>query len=455
MSKVVTMPKRGEAPLPVTEDSLAVAFAMQHRERAMFDHHSGKWFLWGGQRWARSDTGIGVEMARELCRGYAIQDGALAGKLGKAAIIHGVESLARTDRLLAVTSDDFDRDPMLLGTPDGTINLYTGDTTPGRPKDYITKSTAVSPAEPGTVPAKWLAFLNEATGQDGEVVRFLQAMAGYCLTGLTTEHALFFVFGPGGNGKSVFLNTLCRIMGDYAATAPMETFTASQGERHPTELAMLRGARLVAATETEEGRAWAEARIKQLTGGDPVSARFMRRDFFTFRPAFKLLIVGNHKPVLRNVDDAARRRFRLVPFVIRPAEPNPHLEDDLQAEWPAILRWMIDGCIDWQAERLGVPEAVRRATDGYFDDQDLIAQWLLERCDCDKMPIHPASQTRCAAGKLFSSWAAYSEKAGEKPGTIRRLSMELERRGYLKKRTDIAREFIGVRVKIGKEGDDA
>jgi putative DNA primase/helicase len=150
----------------------------------------------------------------------------------------------------------------------------------------------------------------------------------------------------------VFLNALTAILSAYAATAAMDTFTASKGDKHPTDLAMLRGARLVTASETEEGRAWAEARIKQITGGDPITARFMRQDFFTFVPQFKLTIVGNHQPVLKNVDDAARRRFNIVPFTRKPSHPDPQLEEKLRAEYPAILRWMVDGCLDWQKHGL-------------------------------------------------------------------------------------------------------
>ena len=163
----------------------------------------------------------------------------------------------------------------------------------------------------------------------------------------------------------------------------METFTASKFDRHPTELAMLRGARMVTASETEEGRSWAESRIKQLTGGDPVTARFMQKDFFTFRPNFKLTIIGNHKPLLRNVDEAARRRFNLIPFTRTPANVDKQLGEKLKREWPGILRWMIEGCLDWQANGLVRPESVIRATESYFEDQDLMGQWLAEACDAE------------------------------------------------------------------------
>jgi putative DNA primase/helicase len=174
--------------------------------------------------------------------------------------------------------------------------------------DHMTKITAIAPG--GDCP-QWLAFLKTITNCDKERQTFLQRVAGYCLTGSTREHALFFGYGTGGNGKGVFLNTLTGLMNDYASVAGMETFTASSSDRHPTDLAMLRGARLVTAQETEEGRKWAESRIKAMTGGDPITARFMRQDFFTFLPNFKLFIAGNHKPGLRSVDEAIRRRMNL------------------------------------------------------------------------------------------------------------------------------------------------
>src|SRR5262249_23653203 len=157
-------------------------------------------------------------------------------------------------------------------------------------QDGITRVTSVAPSDGGC--PLWLKFLNEATGNDEDLIRFLRQWCGYCLTGVVIEHALLFVYGDGGNGKSVFLNVVTSILEDYAATSAMETFTASNSDRHPTDLAMLRGARLVTASETEAGKEWAEARIKQMTGGDPITARFMRQDFFTYMPEFKLTIIG-------------------------------------------------------------------------------------------------------------------------------------------------------------------
>src|SRR3954470_14800580 len=215
----------------------------------------------------------------------------------------------------------------------GTVDLRTGELRAHGREDRITKQSAVTPAPVlHDDHPLWTKFLNEATKGDQELQRFLKQMAGYCLTGDLREHALFFIYGPGGNGKGVFLNTIVKVLGDYATTAAMDTFTASHGDKHPTDLAKLRGARMVTSSETEEGRAWAESRIKQMTGGDRISARFMRQDFFEFLPQFKLMIIGNHKPVLRNVDDAARRRFNIIPFNRKPANPDADLMQKLMAE---------------------------------------------------------------------------------------------------------------------------
>ena len=286
----------------VTEDEGAILFADRHRGQLRFCHDHGCWFEWDGSIWRRNGTSRAFHYARELARQMAEgQDRKTETTARKAAFAGAVERFARADPAFAVTSETWDQDPMLLGTPRGAVELRTGSLRCARQEDGISRSVAVVPADKAECPL-WLRFLDETTGGDVDLVPFLQQWAGYSLTGDTREHALAFAYGPGGNGKSVFINVLTGILQAYAVTAAMETFIASHGEKHPTDLAMLRGARLVTASETEEGRSWAESRIKQLTGGDPISARFMRQDFFTFRPTFKLTIIGNHKPTLNNVD---------------------------------------------------------------------------------------------------------------------------------------------------------
>jgi putative DNA primase/helicase len=426
----------------VTEDSAAVQFVVLHRNKLRYCHSSGAWYEWSGVHWRRDRRAIAFHWARQLARQLA-EDLAEKSRYvtSKVAFAAAVERFAKTDPEIAVTADDWDSNPFLLGTPGGTIDLRTGELREPAQHDGITKLTSVAPLNepcPG-----WLKFLKETTGDDKELIRFLQQWCGYALTGSTREHALVFVYGPGGNGKSVFLNIVMQILQDYATTAAMDTFTASKSDRHPTDLAMLRGARIVTASETEEGRAWAEARIKQLTGGDKISARFMRQDFFEFTPQFKLMIVGNHKPVLHNVDEAARRRFNIVPFILKPAKPDRELEQNLMKEVQGILQWMIEGCLDWQKNGLIRPKCVIDATAEYFSDQDLFRHWLEEDCVCE-----PGKADRSESSSvLFKSWSSYAKAAGHKPGTASTFKDNLQAAGFKFYRGEKAREFFGISLR--------
>lgn len=426
---------------PVTEDGAALAFTERYRNMLRFDHDIGEWFVWIGTHWKCERTGLAFSWARELAREMAKAEPNKVRLISsKTSFAGGVERFARTDRAFAVTSEIWDQNIYLLGTPGGTVDLRTGLLREAKPEDYITKLTAIAPAETADCP-RWLQFLREATNDDRDLIAFLQQFAGYILTGDIKEHSLLFVHGDGGNGKGVFLNTLRGILADYAKAAAMETFVASGSDKHPTDLAMLRGARLVTASETEEGRAWAESRIKQLTGGDKISARFMRQDFFEYTPQFKLLLIGNHKPTLRNVDDAARRRFNIVPFIRKPQAPDRDLEAKLSAEWPGILRWMIEGCLIWQHTGLVRPKVVFDATEEYFGEQDSIRQWIEERCDTGKGTLSDTSSN------LFRSWAAWATANGEKAGTNKWFSGALESQGFKKLRSKKGRRFIGIEAK--------
>jgi putative DNA primase/helicase len=276
------------------------------------------------------------------------------------------------------------------------------------------------------------------------VIAYLQRWAGYMLTGETREHAFLFIHGTGGNGKGVLVNSLAAALGDYATSAPMETFMASRSDRHPTDLAGLRGARVVLAQETEAGRRLAEARIKALTGGDRVAARFMRGDFFEFAPAFKLVMVGNHRPVLRNPDGAMRRRLHFLELTYKPPAPDLELPLRLREEFPGILRWAVEGCLAWQREGLRMPDGVRQATADYLSEQDLIAQWQAERCD---------AKAGAEAGSLdlYTDWKAWAEARGEDAGTCKALSAALEQR-HRKRRTNRGVVFEGLQLRPSAAG---
>jgi putative DNA primase/helicase len=261
--------------------ALATTFANDNERELRFVPLIGKWFVWDGRRWEMDVWLKARERAKETCRAEAAKcNKPKAAKLiASARTVSSVERLGQCDPRLVAVADQWDSDPWLLNTPDGTLDLRSGEKRDHNPDDYITKITGVTPDFEMPTPL-WNAFLKRITKDNAELESYLQRKTGYELTGITREHALFFSYGTGANGKSTFSNAVTACLGDYHQTAPIETFTVSNQDRHPTELARLRGARLVTATETEEGRHWAESRIKQLTGEDPVAARFMRQDFF-------------------------------------------------------------------------------------------------------------------------------------------------------------------------------
>ena len=423
-----------------SDEDLALRFAARHALDLRYVAAWGKWLRWADSHWQPDDTLFAFHLARAVCREAAAECNKqkIAAVIASAKTEAAVERLAKADRRLAATSEQWDADPWVLNTPGGVIDLRTGRARSHEPGDHLTKITAVSPGGDCTT---WRAFLDRVTAGDRDLAAFMQRMFGYALTGDTSAHALFFLFGTGANGKSVAIDTVSGIMGDYHRTAAVETFTASHTERHPTELAGLRGARLVSAVETEEGRRWAESRIKALTGGDKIAARFMRQDFFEFTPQFKLVIAGNHKPGLRTVDEAIRRRFHLVPFTVTipPRERDPALKDKLKAEWPGILKWMIEGCLDWQRDGLRPPKAVLDATAAYLDAEDATAAWIDECCIRDPNAWAPSSE-------LFASWKAWADRQGEFAGSSKRFAQNLETRGFTSHRKKTGRGFQGLKI---------
>ena len=427
--------------VPFSEDDLANRFSTEHADDLRYCEELKRWFMWDGSRW-RPDTTVRVfGLARETCSRAAALCNQLSRKVASAATIAAVERLARSDLRHATEAIEWDARPILLNTPSCVVDLCSGKTRSNRPDDMMTKLTAVAPrAAPGACPL-WRTFLARITSDDNELEAFLQRMAGYSLTGSIKEHCLFFLYGTGANGKSVFLNTLARIAADYHVAAPIEMFMASRNDRHPTEVAGLRGARLVTAAETEGNRRWAESRIKALTVGDPIAARFMRGDFFTYEPTFKLVIAGNHRPRLHSVDEAIRRRLHLIPFsvTIPQAERDQDLPEKLELEWPGILTWAIEGAVEWHANGLRPPAVIDDATLEYLGGEDLIAVWIEDRC-------YQEHAARTLSSALFKSFVEWAEAAGERPGTNRAFSMALESRGYRKEKTMDGRYFHGLRI---------
>lgn len=431
---------------------MANRFRAEHGDRVRHCKHLGGWLWWDGSRWAVDIVGRAREAAGKTCRKAGTEAGRHGGtaqdvKVQRqfASSVKAIDytlSYAAHHPDIAMPVEAFDADPWLLNTPGGVIDLRTGAVIPNDPKYLFTRQTGVAPRVIAT--PKWSAFLKEVTNGDVSLEAYLQRLVGYCLTGSTREHVLAFLYGSGGNGKGVFLNTIVRALGSYASVAAMDTFTASRNDKHPTDLAALAGSRLVTAQETQEGRSWDEAKLKSITGGDPISARFMRQDFFTYVPQFKILFAGNHKPRLHNVDAAMKRRFHLVPFTVTPKVVNKNLSDELVAELPGILQWMIEGCLAWQRDGLQTPAAVLAATETYFMDEDAQGRWMLERTDPAAAPT--------PARDLYSDWCVWCSENGEEPGTFRTFTHAMRGRGVVERRTSSARGFM---VRLRKEEGSA
>lgn len=437
-----------------SEEKLALEFAKRHANALRYVHAWGKWLYWTGTHWRTDTTLCAHDLVRTLCREAAAQATTERVRLALTSARTGMAalSLARADRRIAATAEQWDSDPWLLNTPEAVIDLRTSERRSACPGDHMTRIAGATPDETCKTPL-WEHFLKRITGEDASLERFLQRLAGYALTGITREHAMFFCYGTGANGKSVFLRMLAACAGaesseSYHQMAPMEAFTVSMHERHPTEIAGLHGARLVTATETEDGRRWNESRIKVLTGGDIVSARFMKQDFFQFRPQFKLIIAGNHKPALRNIDEAMRRRLHLIPFrvTIPEEERDDGLGDKLLKELPGIMAWALEGCMDWQQRGLAPPPAVSSATAAYLDEEDAIAAWIASVRAQTGRALAEDLESWEQSSALFASWKAWAEKAGEHAGSMKRLSQNLEKRGYGISRRKAGRGFIGLKL---------
>jgi putative DNA primase/helicase len=407
-----------ERPPAFSDDDMADRFSASHRN-VRYTAEWDTWHEWDGKRWLKDRTLDIFDKVRMQNRQIAakLDDDGTRKRLSNSKTIASIASLARSDKRHAMLPEEWDSNDYLLGTPDGIVDLKTGFTSRPRMEDYITKSTTVASA--GECPT-WQKFLDDVTDGNKELQDYLQRVAGYCLTGDVSEHAIFFLYGEGGNGKSTFLETLREVYGDYARPAPMSLLTTAQGERHPTEIAGLRAIRLAITTEIDEGKKWDTAKIKSLTGGDQITARLMRQDFFDFDPKFKLMIAGNHKPKIGKIDDGIRRRLQMIPFTVKFPNPDQHLREKLRKEHAGILRWAIEGARKWQQEGLNPPEIVQAATKQYFEEQDRVSAWMKEQCI-----LNPHAVT--SVGDLYAAYKKWADEIGEQPVSNKAFSETLNR----------------------------
>lgn len=423
----------------------------RHGENLKYNNVFGKWFIWDGKRWNEDKVNEMQQLAKDTVRNiykeaYLAEDDdsrkALSEHAAKSENITRVRamiSLAESE--VPTLPDKMDADLWLLNCKNGVVNLKTGELTPHN-RDYMMTKLAPVAYDPQAKCPTWEQFLKDVMqDEEGnvkhELIDFLQKSVGYSLTGDTSEQVLFFFYGSGRNGKSTFMNVINDILGDYGKQTNAETFTVKKSDRVNNDIAALKGARLVAATESEEGARLAESLVKQLTGGEPILARFLHQEFFEFVPQFKIFFTTNHKPVIRGADEGIWRRIRLVPFTVR--IPDEKLDKDLpkklSAEMPGILRWAVEGCLKWQKEGLGNPKEVQDATASYRDEMDTMGNFLDEYCI-----IH--ENAKCPAPTLYQKYTEWTEENGEYQITRTKLYRKIEERGFRKQKSTGGQQFF-------------
>lgn len=406
------------------------------RSKAMYCHPAKRWYVYDGKRWNSDDMGWLLEAAKQSVLTMYDAMSALPDKERTELLKHALKSeseralkaaigLATSEPGIPVLPDVFDRDPMQLNIENGTLDLTTGDLLPHQPDDLISKMAPVQ-FDPDAACPRWIAFLEEIFEGDADRIRYMQKALGYTLTGKTTERAVFFLWGVGKNGKSTLLTVMSILLGDYAQKTPTETIMAKRNDGGiPNDIAALKGARLVTASETEENRRLNVAKVKDMSGNEELTARFLHGEFFKFRPQFKLWLSTNHKPVIPGNDRAMFDRCKLVPFTYRVPDDkiDKELEAKLLAEAPGILNWLIEGCLAWQQEGLQPPKIVQDATDQYRQEMDQLGAFIADRCI-----VGP--DYRAATGDLYAAFKAWCEVNGERAGTSTWFGRQLTEREF-------------------------
>lgn len=434
-------PSRLDNSTPLTDYGNAERLVARHGEAIRYCPPWQSWLVWNGTRWVRDDAEVerrAKDTIRSLYRSAANElDEDKRQALAKwarqsesANRLRAAMLLAKTEAAVEVQVEAFDAYPMLLNVENGIVELTTGKLLAHSPHLMLTKLAPVE-YDPTAVAPLWEKFLRRVLPDAGDRT-FVQRAVGYSLTGDISEHAMFVLHGSGANGKTVFQETIRAALGDYAQQASSELILARRPGTIPTDVARLRGARLVSASETEDGDRLAESQVKQITGGDRIVARQLYQDPFEFGPTHKLWLSTNHKPTVHGTDDAIWRRLRLIPFeqTIPPKQRDKHLTEKLRRELPGILQWAVEGCLAWQRDGLGESEHVRRATADYRKESDVFGQFLEECCVLGPNESVPASV-------LFLEYEAWASAAKLRPMSkpafgrkMRDRKFHQERRGH-------------------------
>jgi len=433
-----------------TDIGNAERLAGKYRGRLLYCYSWNSWLYWDGKRWAKDITGRVESYAKETVRSFytdvanTLDDDTRSELLKHSRSsesdhrIRAMISRARSE--LPVEPNKFDTNPFLLNFTNGTFNLEKWTISQHNPLDLNTKIAPVTYDWNAQCPT-WNKFIWKIFNGDQNLIRYVQKIVGYSLTGNVSEQVLFFLHGKGANGKSTFIKTILSLLGDYAKQAPPNLLISKRGESHPTEIADLQGTRFVATVEVEEGKNLAEVLVKQLTGEDRISARRLYQDFFEFEPTFKLFLVSNHKPNIRGTDHAIWRRIRVVPFsvTIQKKEIDKHLSGKLQAELSGILNWALYGFHFWQKEGLDPPSTVTEASQSYRSEMDYLGEFLNDCCI-----LNPKEMT--AKGRLYDLYRNWCSSNGHEIASKGDFGRRLKERGFTEKKTSAVRYWQGISV---------
>ncbi len=417
--------------------------------RLRYCHPWRKWLVWDGTRWQADETGEVLRFAVEAVKASYREASQSSEKDYREKLVnharrsesaHCLEAMTRLTRPLApITPDQLDANPWLLNVENGVIDLWTGELRPQQRSDLITKLAPVVFDTNAQCP-RWERFLTEIMAGNEEKVRFLQRLAGYSAVGVCTEHVLIILWGTGRNGKSTFIETIRGALGDYATGLPVDALLSKRGDRVPSDVARLKGARFAFSSESPEGRRLDEATVKVLTGGDTLTARFLHADFFDFTPSHTLWLSTNHRPVVRETAPAIWSRLSLGPFT-ESFEDNAdtNLPEALRAESPGILRWIVAGAVAWQREGLHPLQAVQDAVREYRSDSDTLAAFLEEATEAQTYAETPTAS-------MYASYRKWADDAGERPVSQKRLGSMLLERGYEQGRRTRGRYWRDVKL---------
>lgn len=421
----------------------------QHGENVRYTTESG-WLVWDGQRWHPDPESVAlVALAKQTAlslfddvRFANARDESYrhAKKSQSKTAIVAMEYLSRSEPGVLIRFSELDADPYLLNCRNGTVDLHTGELRSHSRSDFLTKLTDVVYDASADCP-QWKRFIDRIFASSSELIEYMQRVAGYSLTGQTSEQVLHFLYGTGANGKSVFCDTLGTVLGDYSIVAQPDMVMAKRSGGIPNDIASLRGVRAVFMNETSQGSRFDEAKLKDLTGGDKLSARFLHQEFFTFKPSHKLMIRGNHKPTIAGTDEGIWRRLRLVPFTVSipTTEQDRDLPAKLASELPGILRWAIEGCLQWQREGLAAPAVVTAAGNEYRADSDVLQHFIDEHCQ-----VRGNAEVRSQV--FYKQYRDYCVDANERCMSAKDLPLEMARRGFSRRRDKAGQCYLGLEI---------